>query len=502
MTSSELFCKKYDPFFATVNLFGNTDIALPFAIMAFVITLGGALFVRMFWCKYLCPLGAFSNIFLNAAASGGLVVAYAVAYLSGSPIDPLWLLVGLVLVGWVTEVGVMRSLLLPLPRITRNELTCSDCGHCDEQCHQGINISETASVRHIDCNLCTDCVRACPLKNVLTVNNKPRNTYLAPAATVVLIVAALFTTNWVEFTTISLRWGKPTGTESRFTQTGMKSIKCYGSSMALAGTLENIEGILGVETYVKSKSVTVFYDATMISEGEVKASLFASSKTEIRALNLDPNEPVGVFDIGILRLFDAVDFNDLTTLLGERDGILGVETRFGEPVRTTIYYLPARISPVDIRNQLNRKSFLRDGKQVELNFETADQGVARNAIRYGEFKNLMFRGYDSEFNGYEQYESNRLSVYTFSMPDAAKPELRTSLDLLASHLSNDEGIVRFTTGFDGTPVGNVYYDRAQTSEAAIRAALENRVLTYFITDSTTEQIPNPFQIKGSGAGGK
>jgi hypothetical protein len=460
-----------------------------------VVTLGGALFVRMFWCKYLCPLGAFSNIFLNAAVAGGLVLIYAVAYLSGSPIDPLWLLGGLVLVGWVTEIGLMKSLLLPIPRITRNELTCSDCHHCDEQCPQGIKISEMTSVRHIDCNLCTDCAHACPLKNVLTVNNKPQNTYLAAVATVVLVVAALITTNWMEFTTISLRWGKATGTASLFTQTGMKSIKCYGSSMALAGTLESIEGILGVETYVKSKTVHVYYDSSLISEREVKASLFSSSKTEIRELNLGPNEPVGVFDIGILRLFDAVDFNDLTALLGEQEGILGLETRFGEPVRTTIYYLPSSITPAGIRDQLDRKFVLRDGESVGLSFETADTGETRNAIRYAEFKSLIFHGYDSDFNGYEQYEARELSIFRFPMPDAEDPVLRKQLDVLASHLSNDEGIVRFSTAFDRIAVGEVYYDASKTNEGAIKSSLTKSALTYFISDSTTEQIPNPFHIE-------
>ncbi len=51
MTSGELFCKKYDPYFAMVQLFGNRDIVIPLAVTALVITLGGALFLRHFWCK-------------------------------------------------------------------------------------------------------------------------------------------------------------------------------------------------------------------------------------------------------------------------------------------------------------------------------------------------------------------------------------------------------------------------------------------------------------------
>ena len=43
MTTSELFCKEFDPYFASVNLFKNSDITLYFAITAFVITIAGAI---------------------------------------------------------------------------------------------------------------------------------------------------------------------------------------------------------------------------------------------------------------------------------------------------------------------------------------------------------------------------------------------------------------------------------------------------------------------------
>jgi copper chaperone CopZ len=199
-------------------------------------------------------------------------------------------------------------------------VTCSDCHHCDEHCPQGIQISAMTEVRHTDCNLCTDCAYACPLKNVLTVNKKAQNKYLAPASVIVLVASALLTASLVEFTTISLRWSQPSGKELVLTQAGMKSITCYGSSMALAGTLENIEGILGVDTYVKSHTVKVYYDSSAISEEGVKAALFSSSKIKIRNLTLDPKEPVGVFEIGVLRLFDAVDFPGSWRIAGRTGG--------------------------------------------------------------------------------------------------------------------------------------------------------------------------------------
>jgi copper chaperone CopZ len=359
-----------------------------------------------------------------------------------------------------------------------------------------------ASVRHIDCTLCSDCVYACPLKNTLTVNNKPQHKYLAPVSVLVLIASGLIAASVAEFTTISLRWGNAPGTPAVLTQTGMKSITCYGSSMALAGTLENIEGIVGVDTYAKSHRVKVYYDSSAISEKEVRAALFSSSKIEIRRVQLAPNEQIGVFDIGILHLFDAVDFKDLAALLGGHHGILGFETRFGEPVRTTVYYLPSRITPVEIRDQLNKKYILRDGNRIELTFETVGQGDAKNSIPYAQYQRKIFDGYDDNFNNYELYEPEKLSVFTFPMPEAGDPDLQKDLDVFASHLSKDQGIVRFSTYFDGVVTGCVYYDAAKTNEAAIKSALAKNVLTYFVSDGETEEIPNPFHIGRTAESGK
>jgi len=502
MTDSELFCKKYDPYFAAVNGFNNGDIVLGYAAAAMLLTLGGALFYRLFWCKYLCPMGAFSNIFLNVAAAGTLVVLFAATYVFGHPLHPVWLLGGLVLTGLVTEVGFMRSFLLPIPRITRNEQTCSNCHFCDDHCPQGIAISATPEVRHIDCNLCTDCAYKCPLKQTLTVNKKPQHKYLAPAAALVLIASALITAQFVEFTTISLRWGSTPASTATFTQAGMKSITCYGSSMALAGTLEEIDGIVGVDTYASSHTVKIFYDSSVISGRDVKASLFTSAKRVLRAPALQNDEPVGVLDIGVLGLFDVVDFRDLASLLGEMEGVLGFETRFGEPVHTTIYYLPSALSPAAIRSQLNRGYALRDGEQVELEFETPNDGEVRAPIRFAEYRTRIFNGYDDAFNGYGEYKEADLSAYRFPMTEAANPELRKDLDLLASHLSKDEGVVRFTTYFDGAPMGCVYFDPARTTEKAVVGALGAKELTYFISDTETESIPNPFHIPAPSASAK
>lgn len=62
LSSSELFCKKLDPFYAVATGFKG-EIVLWMSLTSLALLLLGGFVVKMFWCKYICPLGAASNIF-------------------------------------------------------------------------------------------------------------------------------------------------------------------------------------------------------------------------------------------------------------------------------------------------------------------------------------------------------------------------------------------------------------------------------------------------------
>ena len=58
--ASELFCKNLDPYYAIATGFKG-EITLWMSIVSICIVVLGSLVVDMFWCRYLCPLGAISN---------------------------------------------------------------------------------------------------------------------------------------------------------------------------------------------------------------------------------------------------------------------------------------------------------------------------------------------------------------------------------------------------------------------------------------------------------
>ena len=501
MTESELFCKTYDPYFATVNLFNNADLILFYAIPAFIITVGGALLFRLFWCKYLCPLGAMTNIFMNLAFVIPVVVLFFVANYFGAGLSYVWLLGGLVLVGLINEIGFMKSFWLPIPKVKRSD-TCSNCGFCDSKCPQGIDVSAEPVVKHIDCNLCTDCVYSCPKKNVLTINKSSKLKYIAPIMVVVLIALSFGVANYFEFKTISERWGVPKGEEAVYIQEGLKSVKCYGSAMALAGALKSIEGIHGLDAYAKTHKINIFYDPTVISESEIKANLFTPAKIKINEPKYFMGPCIGVYDIGIYGFFDQIDYDNLKHVLSGNKGVYGFETHYGEPVHTTIYYDTTLTSPELIRKSIESDHVVVKSEsgeeEIEINFKPQNAGIIKPKISAKEYQSRMFNSYSDIFNGYESYKLAELSVLEFKMPQATDPKLRKYMDYLVSHLSVDPGIVRFATDFKDAAYGYLYFDPKLTTLDKVKAALSAKKLKYYITETETEEIDNPFNILPEG----
>jgi polyferredoxin len=100
---------------------------------------------KNFWCRYLCPYGAM--------------------------------------------VGVV-SLLSPT-RITRDPVSCIDCGKCAKACPSLIPVDRLLTVRTPECNGCLSCVSVCPVKDALEMRTLVRRRRV-PAGVIAAGVAAIF----------------------------------------------------------------------------------------------------------------------------------------------------------------------------------------------------------------------------------------------------------------------------------------------------------------------
>jgi polyferredoxin len=498
VTASELFCRKFDPFYASFTGFSG-DVILAYAIPALLLTIVGSFFIRQFWCRYLCPLGAVTNLAVYALPASAITLLWVLlTFVAGANIPWPWLLGTLCLAGFLFEATTLKFFIFPSLRITRNDSLCTHCRICDKKCPMAIPVSVAEKVDHIDCHLCTDCVAVCPEKGALTINH--RNMRWLPAlATLVLTAAAITTATFYELPTISETWGNTDGKTVKILQMdGLTSIKCFGSSRSFANHMKEIRGITGAETFVKHHRVRVYYDSSLISEEQVKAAIFAPLSVYLNNSRLS-GKTVSYLKIGIDRCFDPNDQSSLAGLLKQNNGILALSTRFGEPVEATIYYDPAKTDENGIKSAVTAKLLVTgEGTQktsLPMDFAVNEKNRTAGAIPAHEFYARFVPVTDVSFNKYDSFPTDQLMIYEIPFAQATDPEMQQWIPYLVSHLSNNDGIVRVQTVFpEEGPTLRIWFAGKLTDASSISSLLIREEFTVHYPDKTIKKIKNPFQF--------
>lgn len=495
VTSSELFCKKYDPYYALMMGFDG-DVYIWYAIPALLATLVGSFFIRQAWCKYLCPLGAVTNLAVYALPVSSLILLWVLlTTVVGLNIPWPWLLGAVCFTGFILEATTLKFLIFPSLRITRNDSLCTHCKICDKKCPMAVPISSVDSVSHIDCHLCTDCVVKCPEKGALTINK--RNLRWVPfAAVVILIVAGIVYGNKYELPTISERWKTiPENNTGILEMKGLKNIKCFGSSRSFANHMKEIPGVIGVETYVKHKRATIYFDKTQITISEVKKAIF-SPLTEL--INYSGKEKaIKYVNMGVDRCFDPNDQQYLAELLKKEKGVLGLITHFGEPVEATVYFDSLltnidRIKAAITRNTLETGSG-DDKVIVETAFKVNAKSFVTGTIKPGNFEQLFFKPVDASFNGYEKVSNDNLFIYEIDFPQASQPSVLKWIPYLISHASNEKGIVRLQTEYTASgPVLKLWFVNTLITPEKIKTVLTSPEFLVHYESKPDEKVKNPF----------
>ncbi|MBU6410849.1 MAG: 4Fe-4S binding protein [Verrucomicrobia bacterium] len=120
-------------------------------LVVLAILIGLSIFVRHFWCRYLCPYGALTA-----------------------------------LVGLVSPT-----------RIRRNIPSCIECGKCARVCPAGLPVDRLLTVHSDECSLCLECVQACPVANTLAAQTiyprrRVRPVVIALAITGIFLLTIVF----------------------------------------------------------------------------------------------------------------------------------------------------------------------------------------------------------------------------------------------------------------------------------------------------------------------
>ncbi len=502
LKSSELFCKKFDPFYAAVSGF-EADVVILWAVIAIGILVIGSLFFRLFWCRYLCPLGALSVIFKFTWWFAGVMAVYIIMLLAGLNIPYIYPLLIITAGGYILEIFLMSKVSPSLVHITRDTETCTSCGQCAEKCPQGIHVDEMKEVRHTDCTLCGDCLHACPEKDALQINRK--NMKWLPAVVLgFLIVLGVTAGKMFELPTINQKWGTPEQIRDAemFEISGLKNIKCYGSSTAFANQMRKVEGIFGVSTYVSSHTVHILYDPKLYDEDQVHKLIFVPEKRIIKPVT-EGCDSIICYTLTVDKFFDPYDAIYMQNLLEQKTDACGYQSEYACPVILRIYFEagtePGKETLINVI-ETRTLSFITNGNEfnVKLPYKVVTFEEKPGKISKTEYAGNMFTPTSSRFNEFKEYRRDAISKYVVLMGENSAFSNR--YNYLISHLSNDKGITGFETRLDsmGNEQGIIFFIDSLTHPDNIYMSLNADSLMFHYNDGSTGTIANPFRFTEQG----
>lgn len=472
LSASELFCKYIDPYYAAATGFKGENVTGWICGISFTAIFLGGFFIKNFFCKYLCPLGAISGavkFWVWVAAYFGLW--YLLTGVCGLEIHWLWCLGGFCLLGYLLEVlcGRPRAQLL---KVHRNEAACNHCGLCEKKCPMGIEISEfNGSVNHVDCTLCGECVASCNKKAmaVAVVGQPVKHLRFLPAilTVVIAVAAAIVGSKYIEIPTISETWGiektledgtvevlVPSSQLKSFTMSGLRSVKCFGSSKAFMSKLMRIPGVHGVKTYVKSHRAEITYDTKRISQEEIEKKIFVPSAHKVTTPDPKQIDSIRVITLLTEGMSDKLDVNYFSLQLRFSefgDKIYGVDSEFSCPLTVHVYIDPTLEVPEGWWKQIvNKKEVVfpqtnpdKPTKTIEVNSKFVSQGPDAGMISTADFLHKMFSGFHVEWK--QRYEKAAatgaaIHVYEFVDPAFEKPILSRNMPFVSNTLSQHEGV--------------------------------------------------------------
>ncbi len=465
-TASELFCKNFDPYYAVATGFKG-EITLWMSIVSLVLTVAFSFFIDNFLCRYICPLGAISNSLKFWIWIVVLFGVYYVLGLVGVNIPWFVLLGAFCLAGYLLEIFCRK----PSPSLLymmKNQETCNHCGACMKRCpyHIDINSFNNGKIDSVDCTLCGECAAVCNTGalEIGVIGTKGRKWMKAvPAVLAVLLVCfGIWAGGKFELPTIDVTWDiekvaedgtvtqlKDPATLKTMEVTGLRSVKCYGSSMAFKATLSKIQGVHGVKTFVKHHRAVITYDPAVITPEKIQELIYVPSK--FRVNNLDPQalDSLKIVTIRTENMSDKMDINYLgLQMRNTGKKIYGLETEYDCPIIVRIYMDPAEtIDKKWCKEVVEMKTLVMPvhgggTKEIDVDYEFVKMEEGESYISTEDFLKKMFNPFKAEFKkrveaaaGKEQF------IYEYADASYEKPIILRGMPFLSNHLSKNDGII-------------------------------------------------------------
>ncbi len=525
VNASELFCKNLDPYYAIATGFKG-EITLWMSIVTICITVLGSFLIDMFWCRYLCPLGAISNSLKFWVWTGVLFGVYYVADVLGANIPWAVLLGAFCILGYLLEIFHAKPK-LQLLHVVKDNVACNNCGLCIKKCPQHIDIRDfhNGKINHVDCTLCGECVAACStgaLNIGVCKPTKSRIMKIVPAVlTVCLIAFGMWAGGKFELPTIDMKWGienvAEDGTVTRLvdpetlqtvTIEGLRSVKCYGSSMAFKAKLQKIQGVHGVKVFVKRHAADVLYDPSKTNPDKIQEAIYVPSKFRVATPDHTQTPELKIVTIRTEGMYDKMDINYLGMQMRQTGKkIYGIETEFACPLIVRVYIDPAEnldeewFEDVVEMEVLSMPVHGGGTKEIEVDYDFVGMEDEVGTIGTEEFIRKMFSPFRVQWKSrIEQAGDRQQYVYEIVDKSYEKPIFLRNMPFLSNHLSKHEGVigVYLDLNKDLQPAIQIRYADPMTEEKLWELmTMEKWTITYKADDVREEPAKISFKTPGT-----
>ncbi len=525
VNASELFCKNLDPYYAIATGFKG-EITLWMSIVSISIVVLGSFLVDMFWCRYLCPLGAISNSLKFWLWIGVLFGVYYVADVLGADIPWAVLLGGFCILGYLLEILHSKPK-MQLLYVMKDQNACNNCGLCEKKCPYHINIKDcrNGKIDSVDCTLCGECTAACStgaLKVGVSKGSKGGFWKFVPAVlTVILIAFGMWAGGKLELPTIDVEWGieniAEDGTVTQLVdpstlQTvqidGLRSVKCYGSSMSFKARLEKIAGVHGVKTFVNRHSAEILYDPAKTDPDKIQEAIYQPSKFRVNTPDHTVVDSVKVVTIRTEGMYDKMDINYLgmqMRLTGKK--IYGLETEFACPLIVRVYMDPSERLDEDWFEDIVEMETLQmpvhggGTKEIEVEYEFVELEDGESYVPVESFLRNMFSPFKVQWKSrIEAAEGKQQYVYEIVDPNYEKPIILRNMPFLSNHLSKHEGVigVYLDLNKDLMPAISIRFAEPMTAEKLWELmTMETWTITYSKDDVREQPAKLSFKKEGT-----
>ena len=522
--ASELFCKNLDPYYAVATGFKG-EITLWMSLVTIGLVVLGSFLIDMFWCRYLCPLGAISNSLKFWAWIGVLFGVYFIADVLGADIPWAGLLGAFCILGYLLEVFHAKPK-MQLLYVMKDNTACNNCGLCVKKCpyHIDIKSCENGRVESVDCTLCGECVAACTTGVLKIGVNRTKQAkgwkYVPAVLAVVLIAFGMWAGGRFELPTIDMKWGienvAEDGTVTQlvdpstlktFTVEGLRSVKCYGSSMTFKAKLEKVPGVHGVRTYVNRHSADILYDPAKTSEEKIQEAIYQPTKFRVATPDHKAVENLKVVTIRTEKMYDKMDINYLgmqMRLSGKK--IYGLESEFACPLIVRVYMDPSEDLSEDWFEEIVEMKTIQmpvhggGVKEIEVDYEFVELEEGSSTVSTADFIKGMFSAFNVQWKSRVEAASGK-KQYIYEIVDSnyEKPIILRNMPYLSNHLSKHEGVigVYLTLNDDLQPCIRIRYAEPMTSEKLWELmTMETWTITYKADDVREEGAKISFKTPG------